>query len=75
MRRITSCSCQGIGAQGGSLEDVCQYGMIKDCGLIVNSSRAIIYASNGEDFAEAARTEALKVQQQMEAELEKAGVI
>jgi orotidine-5'-phosphate decarboxylase len=49
--------------------------MIKDCGLIVNSSRAIIYASNGEDFAEAARTEALKVQQQMEAELEKAGVI
>ena len=65
----------GIGAQGGSLEDVCQYGMTKDCGLIVNSSRAIIYASNGEDFAEAARTEALKVQQQMEAELEKAGII
>ncbi|HVV53741.1 MAG TPA: orotidine-5'-phosphate decarboxylase [Mucilaginibacter sp.] len=65
----------GIGAQGGSLEDVCQYGMTKDCGLIVNSSRAIIYASNGEDFAEAARTEALKVQQQMEAELVKAGVI
>lgn len=65
----------GIGAQGGSLEDVCKYGMTKDCGLIVNSSRAIIYASNGEDFAEAARAEALNVQQQMEAELEKAGVI
>jgi len=65
----------GIGAQGGSLEDVCQYGMTKDCGLIVNSSRAIIYASNGEDFAEAARAEALKVQQQMEVELEKAGII
>lgn len=65
----------GIGAQGGNLADVCQYGMTKDCGLIVNSSRAIIYASNGEDFADAARAEALKVQQQMEAELEKAGVI
>ncbi len=65
----------GIGAQGGSLEEVCKYGMNKDCGLIVNSSRAIIYASNGEDFAEAARAEALKVQQQMEIELEKAGII
>lgn len=65
----------GIGAQGGSLEDVCKYGMTKDCGLIVNSSRAIIYASRGEDFAEAARTEALKVQKQMEAELQKAGII
>jgi len=65
----------GIGAQGGKLEEVCKYGMNKDCGLIVNSSRAIIYASNGEDFAEAARTEALKVQQQMQVELEKAGII
>ncbi|WP_426672206.1 orotidine-5'-phosphate decarboxylase [Mucilaginibacter sp. McL0603] len=65
----------GVGAQGGSLEEVCKYGMNKDCGLIVNSSRAIIYASNGEDFAEVARAEALKVQQQMQAELEKAGVI
>lgn len=65
----------GIGAQGGSLEDVCKYGMNKDCGLLVNSSRAIIYASNDEDFADAARAGALKVQQQMEAELEKAGVI
>ncbi|MBV8388306.1 MAG: orotidine-5'-phosphate decarboxylase [Mucilaginibacter sp.] len=65
----------GIGAQGGSLEEVCKYGMNKDCGLIVNSSRAINYASNGEDFAEAARAEALNVQQQMQVELEKAGII
>ena len=55
----------GIGAQGGSLEEVCKYGMTKDCGLIVNSSRAIIYASNGEDFAQCAAEEAQKVQQQM----------
>ncbi len=49
--------------------------MNKDCGLIVNSSRAIIYASNGDDFAEAARAEALKVQKQMQTELEKARII
>ena len=65
----------GVGAQGGSLEEVCKYGITKDCGLLVNSSRGIIYASNGEDFADAARAEALKLQQQMEVELEKAGVI
>jgi orotidine-5'-phosphate decarboxylase len=65
----------GIGAQGGSLEEVCKYGMNKDCGLIVNSSRAIIYASSGKDFAEAGRAEALKVQQQMAVELEKAEII
>ncbi|RYZ94712.1 MAG: orotidine-5'-phosphate decarboxylase [Sphingobacteriaceae bacterium] len=65
----------GVGAQGGSLEDVCKYGMTKDCGLIVNSSRGIIYADNTENFAEAARAEALKLQQQMEAELVKAGII
>ncbi|RZA02523.1 MAG: orotidine-5'-phosphate decarboxylase [Sphingobacteriaceae bacterium] len=65
----------GVGAQGGSLADVCQYGMTKDCGLIVNASRSIIYASNGEDFADAARAEALKIQQQMQEELQKAGVI
>ncbi|WP_310093481.1 orotidine-5'-phosphate decarboxylase [Mucilaginibacter pocheonensis] len=65
----------GVGAQGGSLEDVCRYGITKDCGLIVNASRSIIYASNGMDFAEAARTEAQNIQQQMQAELEKAGVI
>ena len=59
----------GVGAQGGSLAEVCKYGMNKDCGLIVNSSRAIIYASNGEDFADVARIEAQKIQQQMEREL------
>ncbi|MDR0363811.1 MAG: orotidine-5'-phosphate decarboxylase [Bacteroidales bacterium] len=56
----------GVGAQGGSLEAVCKYGLNKDCGLLVNSSRGIIFASKGEDFAEAARMEALKLQQQME---------
>lgn len=60
----------GIGAQGGSLEEVCKYGMTKDCGLIVNSSRAIIYASNGADFAEAAAAAAKAVQQQMAKEVE-----
>ncbi len=55
----------GIGAQGGSLADVVKYGMNKECGLLVNSSRAILYASNGEDYAQAARAEAQKVQQQM----------
>jgi orotidine-5'-phosphate decarboxylase len=65
----------GVGAQGGNLADVCRYGMTKDCGLIVNASRSVIYASNGEDFDEAARAEALKIQQQMQVELEKAGVI
>lgn len=59
----------GVGAQGGSLSEVCKYGMNKDCGLIINSSRAIIYASSGEDFADAARLEAHKVQQEMEREL------
>ncbi len=65
----------GIGAQGGSLADVCRYGMNKDCGLIVNASRSIIYASNGEDFADAARAEAMIIQRQMQVELEKAGVV
>lgn len=61
----------GVGAQGGSLQEVCRYGIIKDCGLLVNSSRGIIYASNGEDFAEAAASKAKELQQQMEAELAK----
>jgi orotidine-5'-phosphate decarboxylase len=65
----------GVGVQGGSLAEVCHYGMNKDCGLIVNASRSIIYASNDENFAEAARAEALNVQQQMKEELKKAGVI
>jgi len=65
----------GVGAQGGSLEEVCRYGITKDCGLIVNASRSIIYAGNGKDFADAARAEAQRMQQQMQVELEKAGVI
>ncbi|MDN3549002.1 orotidine-5'-phosphate decarboxylase [Mucilaginibacter aquaedulcis] len=65
----------GVGAQGGSLEEVCRYGITKDCGLIVNASRSIIYAGNGEDFADAARAEAQSIQKQMQTELEKAGVI
>jgi len=65
----------GVGAQGGSLEDVCTYGMNRDCGLLVNSTRSIIYASSGADFAEKAREEALKLQQAMEKELIKAGII
>ncbi|MGR6087540.1 MAG: orotidine-5'-phosphate decarboxylase [Arcticibacter sp.] len=55
----------GVGAQGGSLQDVCRYGMNQDCGLLVNSSRGIIYASNGIDFAERAAEEARKVQLEM----------
>lgn len=60
----------GVGAQGGSLQEVCKYGMTNECGLLVNSSRGILYASSGTDFAEAAATEAAKLQQQMEGELE-----
>lgn len=56
----------GIGAQGGSLSEVCKYGMNDKVGLLVNSARAIIYASKGTDFAEKAREEALKVQKEME---------
>ncbi|HAG15706.1 MAG TPA: orotidine-5'-phosphate decarboxylase [Bacteroidales bacterium] len=55
----------GVGAQGGSLEEVAKFGMNKEIGLLVNSSRAILYASSAKDFAEAARAEALKLQQQM----------
>lgn len=56
----------GVGAQGGSLEEVCKYGMIPgDVGLLVNSSRGIIYASNGEDFAEVAAQKAKELQEQM----------
>ena len=61
----------GIGAQGGSLQDVCRYGMIKDCGLLVNSSRGIIYAGSEEDFAEIAAQRAKELQQQMATELAK----
>ena len=55
----------GVGAQGGSLQEVCKYGMSKNVGLLINSSRGIIYASNGKDFAEKAREEALKMQLEM----------
>lgn len=61
----------GVGAQGGSLEEVCKYGMTPDCGLIVNSSRGIIFASSGENFAEAAGREAEKLASQMALMLEK----
>ncbi|MCI6805763.1 MAG: orotidine-5'-phosphate decarboxylase [Prevotella sp.] len=61
----------GVGAQGGSLQDVCKYGIIKDCGLLVNSSRGIIYADKTENFAEAAAESAKKLQQEMAVELEK----
>lgn len=59
----------GIGAQGGSLEEVCRYGMTAECGLIVNSSRAIIYASAGADFAQAAAQAAQAVQLEMAKQL------
>ena len=55
----------GVGAQGGSLQEVCKYGMTKDCGLLVNSSRGILYAGAGHDFAEAAAAAAQKLQQEM----------
>jgi len=61
----------GVGAQGGSLEEVCNYGMTADCGLLVNSSRGIIYASQGTDFAEVAAQKAQELQQQMAALLPK----
>ena len=60
----------GVGAQGGSLQDVCHYGMNKDCGLLVNSSRGIIYASQDKDFAEIAALKAKEMQQQMSEELQ-----
>ncbi len=64
----------GIGAQGGSLGEVCKYGITPECGLIVNSSRAIIYADSSENFAEEAAKQARAVQQEMAAELKKAGI-
>lgn len=55
----------GVGAQGGNLKDVCKYGLNEHCGLLVNSSRQIIYAGNGKNFTRAAQNEALKLQQEM----------
>lgn len=65
----------GVGAQGGSLEEVCRYGITSDCGLLVNSSRGIIYASTGSDFAEVAGQKAKELQEQMAVQLQSAGVI
>lgn len=62
----------GVGAQGGSLQEVCKYGMTKDCGLLVNSSRGIIYAGKGTDFAEAAARKAREMQEEMAVELKQA---
>lgn len=61
----------GVGAQGGNLADVAKYGMNKNCGLLVNASRSIIYASDGKDFAERAREEALKLKKEMSALLDR----
>jgi orotidine-5'-phosphate decarboxylase len=63
----------GVGAQGGSLQEVCKYGLSPNCGLLVNSSRSIIYASSGEDFADRAREEAKKLQLEMELLLQDIG--
>ena len=60
----------GVGAQGGNLQDVCKYGMTKDVGLLINSSRGIIYASNEKDFAQAAAQKAEELQKEMQAILE-----
>jgi len=60
----------GVGAQGGSLQEVCKYGMTKDCGLLVNSSRGIIYASTDTNFAEVAAAKAKELQDEMAVELE-----
>src|SRR5690606_6598298 len=65
----------GVGAQGGSLQEVAKYGMNSNCGLLVNSSRAIIYAAGDEDFAEKASEAAREVQQEMELLLKDANLI
>ena len=61
----------GVGAQGGNLQDVCKYGLSKNIGLLINSSRGIIYASNKNDFAKVATIKAEELQQQMEVILKK----
>ena len=65
----------GVGAQGGSLQEVAQYGMTNDCGLLINASRSILYASNGEDFADKAADEASSMQKEMNQLLTKYNVI
>ncbi len=64
-----------MGAQGGSLQEVAKYGMNNECGLLVNSSRKILYASSDSDFSEKAREEALKVQQEMKMLLEEKNMV
>ncbi|WP_422348669.1 orotidine-5'-phosphate decarboxylase [Flagellimonas sp.] len=61
----------GVGAQGGSLQEVCKYGMASNVGLLVNSSRGILYASQDEDFADKAAIQAKSIQQDMEVELQR----
>lgn len=64
----------GVGAQGGSLEEVCKYGMTPECGLLVNSSRGIIYADSSEKYAEVAGQKAKELQQQMQKQLATIGL-
>lgn len=64
----------GVGAQGGSLEEVCKYGMNKECGLLVNSSRGIIYADGSSQFADVAAQKAKELQEQMKLELDKSEI-
>jgi orotidine-5'-phosphate decarboxylase len=78
IRKITPDSfllVPGVGAQGGSLDEVCDFGLNSECGLLINSSRGIIYASNGLDFAEQARIEAQKLSLEMERWLVKKNLI
>lgn len=63
----------GVGAQGGSLQEVCKYGLTKDCGLLINASRSVLYASSGLDFAEKAAEEAKKIQVEMEEVMKQMG--
>lgn len=65
----------GVGAQGGSLKDVAEFGMNETCGLLVNSSRGIIFASQEEDFAKVAKAESIKIQQEMEALLKAKNIL
>jgi orotidine-5'-phosphate decarboxylase len=65
----------GVGAQGGTLDEVVQFGWAKDCGLLINSSRGILYASSDRDFANAARKESLILQKEMETILNKKGLV
>ena len=65
----------GVGAQGGSLQEVCRYGLTKEVGLLINSSRGIIYASSETDFAQKAKEEAQKLQQQMKAIIKEADIL